>query len=54
MTTQGAIETDATYSDRQDYNGVLFPSLIEIERPQEEYNIGLKMVKLALNEPLKA
>ncbi len=51
---QGAIETDATYSDRQDYNGVLFPSLIEIERPQEEYNIVLKMVKLALNEPLKA
>lgn len=51
---QGAIATDVTYSDRQDYNGVQFPSLIEIERPQEEYNIALKMVKLTLNEPLKA
>lgn len=50
---QGAIVTDVTYSDRQDYNGVQFPSLIEIERPQEEYNIALKMVKLTLNESLK-
>jgi outer membrane lipoprotein-sorting protein len=50
---KGAIATDVTYSDRQDYNGVQFPSLIEIERPQEEYNIALKMVKLTLNEPLK-
>ena len=50
---KGAIATDVTYSDRQVYNGVQFPSLIEIERPQEEYNITLKMVKLTLNEPLK-
>jgi hypothetical protein len=50
---KGAIATDVTYSDRQDYNGIQFPSLIEIERPQEEYNIAIKMVKLTLNEPLK-
>lgn len=50
---KGAITTDVTYSDRQDYNGVQFPSLIEIERPQEEYRIALKMVKVTLNEPLK-
>ncbi len=50
---QGAIATDVNYSDWQLYNGVQFPSLIEIERPQEEYNIGIKMVKLVLNEPLK-
>ena len=50
---KGAIATDVTYSGQQDYNGVQFPSLIEIERPQEEYNIALKMVKLTLNEPLK-
>jgi len=51
---KGSIATDVTYSALQDYNGVQFPSLIEIERPQEEYNIVLKMVKLVLNEPLKA
>jgi hypothetical protein len=32
---------------------VRFPSLIEIDRPQEEYSIAIKMVKLTLNEPLK-
>ena len=51
---KGAIATDVTYSDWQEYNGVRFPSLIEIERPQEEYSITLKMIKLTLNEPLKA
>jgi outer membrane lipoprotein-sorting protein len=51
---KGAVATDINYSLPKDYNGVLFPSLIEIERPQEEYRIVLKMVKLTLNEPLKA
>ena len=51
---KGAVATDVTYSSPQEYNGVQYPSLIEIERPQEEYNITLKMVKLTLNQPLKA
>jgi hypothetical protein len=51
---KGAVVTDVTYSSPQDYGGVQYPSLIEIERPQEEYNITLKMVKLTLNQPLKA
>jgi len=50
---KGAVATDVTYSGWQDYSGVQFPSLIEIERPQEEYKIALKMIKLTLNEPLK-
>jgi len=29
-----------------------FPSTIDIWRPQEEYSIILKMVKLKINEPL--
>jgi len=49
----GAIATDVVYSGPQEYNGVLYPSLIEISRPQEEYSITLKMIKLTLNEPLK-
>jgi len=51
---KGAIATDVTYSDRQEFSGMQFPSLIEIERPQEEYSIALKFIKLTLNEPLKA
>lgn len=51
---KGAIASDVTYSGLQNYNGVQYPSLIEIERPQEEYNIALKVIKLTLNEPLNA
>jgi len=50
---KGAIATDVTYSGLQDYSGVQFPSLIEIDRPKEEYRLTLKFIKLTLNEPLK-
>ena len=45
----GDIVTDARYSNYKDYNAVLFPSVIEILRPQEEYDITLHMVKLEIN-----
>src|SRR3954471_11742346 len=48
----GSIATDAKYDDFQIYDGVNFPSTIDIWRPQEEYSIILKMVKLKINEPL--
>jgi outer membrane lipoprotein-sorting protein len=44
--------TDSRYEAYKDYNGVEFPSQIEIKRPQEEYDITLNIVKLQLNEPL--
>jgi len=44
--------TDSSYEGYKDYNGVNFPSQIEIKRPQEEYDITLTIVKLQLNEPL--
>jgi outer membrane lipoprotein-sorting protein len=50
---RGAIATDVTYSDVQQFPGGEYPSLIEIQRPQEEYSIALKMVKLTINEALK-
>jgi hypothetical protein len=49
----GNVATDARYEDFKDYNGVLFPASIQINRPQEEYDILLSMVKLRVNEPLK-
>src|SRR4029077_3162637 len=42
----GDLVTDASYSDYKDNSGVLFPSVIEIRRPEEEYDITLHMVKL--------
>lgn len=49
----GQVATDARYGDVHDYNGVLFPNTITIQRPQEEYTVTLTMVKLTLNQPLK-
>jgi len=48
----GKLVTDARYSEYKDYNGVNFPSKIEIKRPEEEYDITLNVVKLDMNKPL--
>lgn len=44
--------TDASYQFYKDYDGIQFPSYIDIKRPQEEYDIRLIMVKLTLNQPI--
>jgi outer membrane lipoprotein-sorting protein len=49
----GNVATDARYEDFQMYGALSFPAQIQIWRPQEEYSIGLKILKLQLNEPLK-
>jgi hypothetical protein len=46
------VATDVRYSAYKDYSGISFPSDIDIWRPQEEYSIGLIIVKLAINEPI--
>ena len=48
----GTLVTDAHYGNYKDYNAILFPSRIEIRRPEEEYDITLTMVKLGMNQPL--
>jgi outer membrane lipoprotein-sorting protein len=48
----GTLVTDARYSKYQDYDAVLFPSKIEIRRPEEEYDISLSIVKMDMNQPL--
>jgi outer membrane lipoprotein-sorting protein len=48
----GELITDATYDNYKDFAGVMFPTEIGIYRPQEEYDITLKIVKLQLNQPL--
>jgi hypothetical protein len=49
----GKVATDAHYAEYKDFNGVNFPSRIEIYRPQEEYDITLNMLKVDINQPLK-
>ncbi|MBV9574982.1 MAG: DUF4292 domain-containing protein, partial [Acidobacteriales bacterium] len=48
----GNLATDSHYEKYQDYGDQKFPSLIEIWRPAEEYDITLALVKLDLNQPL--
>jgi len=48
----GKVATDSKYAEYKDYNGVSFPSRIEIWRPQEEYDITLNMLKVDINQPL--
>ncbi|MBZ5678714.1 MAG: DUF4292 domain-containing protein [Acidobacteriia bacterium] len=50
---QGKLATDARYAEYKDYNGVSFPSRIEIYRPEEEYDIKMNVLKLEMNKPLK-
>jgi len=50
---QGNLITDARYANYKDYDGVSFPSRIEIYRPQEEYDIKLNMLKLEINKSLR-
>ena len=49
---QGNPATEASYQLFKDYDGIEFPGLIDIKRPQEEYDIRLIMVKLTLNQPI--
>jgi hypothetical protein len=50
---QGNLVTDARYASYKDYDGINFPSRIEIFRPREEYDITLTMLKVEFNKPLR-
>jgi outer membrane lipoprotein-sorting protein len=49
---QGNVATDAHYQNYNDYAGIAFPNTIQIERPTEDYDITLNIVKLEINKPL--
>jgi hypothetical protein len=46
------VATDARYAEYKDFDGVSFPSRLEIYRPQEEYDITLNLLKVDINKPL--
>ncbi len=49
---QGNVATDARYLNYKDFDGTLFPTTIEIERPREDYDLTLNILKLELNKQL--
>jgi len=48
----GNMVTEARYEAYKEFNGVQFPTDIDIWRPKEEYSIGITVVKLTINGPL--
>ena len=48
----GRVVTDARYAVYKDFDGISYPSRIEILRPQEEYDITLNMLKVDINKLL--
>jgi outer membrane lipoprotein-sorting protein len=48
----GSIVTDVHYDEYREFNGVFFPTKIEIWRPHEEYAIKLEITKLTINGPI--
>jgi outer membrane lipoprotein-sorting protein len=48
----GNVATDVRYADVKDYGGIKFPSTLQINRPQEEYEITIGIVKATFNQPV--
>jgi hypothetical protein len=48
----GSIVTDVHYDEYREFNGMFFPTNIQIWRPQEEYSIKLVVMKLTINGPI--
>jgi outer membrane lipoprotein-sorting protein len=48
----GQVATEAIYDEYQDFNGINFPSVIQINRPKEEYSVRLTIEKLQVNIPM--
>jgi outer membrane lipoprotein-sorting protein len=48
----GSVVTDVLYDEYREFNGVLFPTNIQIKRPQEEYFIKLEVTKVTINGPI--
>ena len=50
----GRLATDAKYSDWQPSGGVKYPRDIQLQRPHDDYQVEVKILKLTLNEAISA
>jgi hypothetical protein len=49
---KGEILTDVRYSGWKNHNGVPFPKVIDINRPQDEYGVVITLEKAEINKPI--
>jgi outer membrane lipoprotein-sorting protein len=48
----GSVVTDVHYDEYREFNGVFFPTNIQIRRSQQEYSIKLEVRNLTVNAPI--
>ena len=48
----GSVVTDVHYDEYREFNGVFFPTNIQIRRWQEKYSIKLEVTSLTVNAPI--
>lgn len=46
---EGALLSDTRYADWKSYGGISFPSAIDIQRPQDSYEVTLSVVDMKIN-----
>jgi len=51
---QGLYVEDVRYSEYQDFQGVNYPSHIELVRPIEDYRLAITILKATFNQPIDA
>lgn len=49
---RGSALEDVEYSGYEDFQGVSYPSLIEIRRPVEDYSLAIRIAKATFNQPI--
>ena len=52
--SEGLYVEDVLYSTYQDFQGVTYPSHIEVVRPIEDYRLAITLMKATFNQPIEA
>ena len=51
--SDGVYVEDVHYSDYQDFQGISYPSHIEVARPIEDYRLAITILKATFNQPIE-
>jgi outer membrane lipoprotein-sorting protein len=49
---RGGVMEDVKYSAYQDYQGVRFPSHVQLDRPDDDYSLGMTVAQATFNQPI--
>ena len=49
----GQVTSDITYREFKNFDGVSFPTEINLKRPQEDYSLTIQVTKAKINEELQ-